>query len=185
MNEIPTTETETPAWLDPRPDQPCVVWFRDVYGRPDRDVYVLDLEAARRVAGADAAQFGDAIPRGDRDGDRRPRSVIWPVAWSVASTVTTRPIAPGYPQVLERGHVIELTRSRNGDMRTIIADADEHGEVCSVANHLDDNTAAALIDFGRRQYAAGRLAGQRAVQRALRDLIDAPSTEALEALTRR
>lgn len=123
--------------------------------------------------------------RGDRDGERRPRSVIWPVAWSVASTVTTRPIAPGYPQVLERGHVIELTRSRNGDTRTVIADADEHGEVCSVAGHLDDNTAAALIDFGRRQYAAGRLAGQRAVQRALRDLIDAPSTEALEALTRR
>lgn len=65
MNEIPTAETETPAWLDPRPDQPCVVWFRDVYGRPDRDVYVLDMEAARRVAGADAAQFGDAIPRGE------------------------------------------------------------------------------------------------------------------------
>ncbi len=172
------------------PDQPCVVQIRDIYGRPDRDVFVHDLEEARRVAGNDKAEFGDVTRLGDPDPGRQPRAVIWPVSWAVASTVTadtegnSRP-SSGYPQVLERGCVIELRRSRNGDLRTVISGADEHDEVCTVAGHLDDNTAAAMIDFGRREFDAGYKAGSASIQIALRRLIDAPSNEALEALTRR
>lgn len=187
--------------------QPIVIQFRDIWGRPDRDVYLHDIEDARRYLGSDDAAMAGTVlyPKvdpGETQTGRRPRQRLLNVAdVGRPDSGAEEPVSPpyvrggnglprSYPQVLERGCAVELWRSRSGNTGVIIIDADEFKEIVTLPGFLDDSQAAAVIDHGRAQHTKGRQDGADHLTAQLRHLIGAapapaPTRREVEELSRR